>query len=83
MKTVSISVSEDDYEAFREAARTSERSIAQLVREAMTFYRRERLHPRTPLREVPVLPGHRPLRALPTRSELYDEVFDGRRAGGR
>jgi hypothetical protein len=75
MRTVSISVSEADYEAFREAARTSDRSIAQLVREAMAFYREERLQPRTRLREVPVLPGHRPLGELPSRAELYEEIF--------
>lgn len=74
MKTVSISVSEADYEVFREAAKESQRSIAQLVREAMAFYRQERLQPRTPLREVPVLPGHRLVGELPSRSEIYDEI---------
>jgi hypothetical protein len=83
MKTVSISVSEADYEAFREAARKSERSIAQLVREAMAFYREERLQPRTRLREVPVLPGHRPLGELPSRAELYEEIFRERGSGAR
>ena len=75
MKTISLSVSEDDYETFRDAARDSARSIAQLIREAMAFYREERLRPRTRLEEVPVLPGHRPLGDLPSRAELYDEIF--------
>ena len=83
MKTVSISVSEADYEAFREAARKRDRSIAQLVREAMAFYREERLHPRTRLQEVPVLPGHRPLGELPSRGELYEEIFRERGRDGR
>lgn len=83
MKTVSLSVSEEDYEAFREAARRGERSIAQLVREAMAFYREHRLQPRTRLEDVPALAGHRPLGELPSRAELYDEVFPERRSGGR
>lgn len=76
MRTVSISVSEADYEVFREAARASRRSIAQLVREAMVLYRQERLQPRTPLREVPVLPGHRLLGDLPSRAEIHDEIVE-------
>ena len=83
MKRVSISLSEAEYEAFREASRKSGRSIAQLVREAMTFYREERLQPRTRLRGVPVLPGHRPLGELPPRAELYEEAFRDHTAAGR
>lgn len=75
MKTISLSVSEEEYEIFRAAAQKSARSIAQLIREAMTFYREERLEPRTPLQKVAVLPGHRPLGDLPSRADLYDEIF--------
>lgn len=75
MKTISVSVSEGDYEAFRQAAKESDRSIAQLIREAMARFRASELEARTALRDVPVLPGHRPLGPLPDRSELYDEIF--------
>ncbi len=75
MKTISVSVSTDDYEAFREAARREHRPIAQLIREAMTFYRQEQLDRRTPLEDIPVLAGHRLRGRLPSRSEIYDEVF--------
>ena len=75
MKMISIAVSEDDYEAFREASRRGEGSIAQLIREAMALFREERLRPRTPLREVPALPGHRALGELPSRAEVYDEIY--------
>lgn len=37
-----------------------------------------RLEPRTPLREVPVLPGHRPLDELPPRAELHEEILRDR-----
>lgn len=76
MKTISVSVSEQDYEHFRRAAREQNRSVAQLIREAMAWYRNERLTIRRPLTDLPVLAGHRPLRPLPTRHELYDEILD-------
>jgi ribbon-helix-helix CopG family protein len=76
-ETISFSVSDDDYEAFRAASRDSARSIAELIREAMTFYRQEKLQPRTPLLELVVLPGHQPIGCLPSRAELQDEIFAG------
>ena len=48
---------------------------AQLIREAMVLYRKERLQEKTRLVELPVLVGHRPLHTLPPRGELYDEIF--------
>ena len=77
MKTISLSVSEDDYEAFRQASKRERRPIAQLIREAMVVYREERLGTRMPLTDLPVLAGHRQLAPLPSRVELYDEVFVG------
>lgn len=81
MKTISVSVSESDYEAFRKAAGERDRSIAQLIRDAMARFRETELEPRTRLEAVPVLPGHRALLELPSRSELYDEIFDVYPAG--
>lgn len=75
MKTISVSVSKEDYEVFRRGARHSKRSIAQLIREAMALYRQERLEEKSRLLELPVLVGHRPLSALPGRAELYEEIF--------
>jgi hypothetical protein len=78
MKTISLAVSEADYEAFRQAAKVKNRPVAQLIREAMAYYRKEKLEARTPLTDLPLLPGHRPLQALPARDELYDELFSTR-----
>lgn len=75
MRTISVSVLDADYESFRKASRAQGRPIAQLIREAMSLYRRQRIEARTPLRQVPTLPGHRLVGDLPTRQELYDEVF--------
>lgn len=78
MKTISLAVSEAEYEAFRRAAQEQNRPVAQLIREAMAYYRENQLEARTPLVELPLLPGHRLVQALPEREELYSEVFAGR-----
>lgn len=74
MKTISISVSESDYEAFRVYAARHDRSIAELVREAMALYRKEKLTPTERLERIPVVHGMKPLGPLPTREEIYDEI---------
>jgi hypothetical protein len=76
MKTISVAVSEADYRAFQEAAEREHRPVAQLIREAMAEYRARRLPEKTALRQLPVLAGHRPIAPLPSRSEIYDEIFD-------
>lgn len=80
MKTISLSVSEVEYQAFQRAAKQKNRSVAQLIREAMTYYREKSLEAKTPLTELPLLPGHRQVKELPARDEVYDEMFAGRSA---
>ena len=75
MRTISVGVLDGDYESFRQASKEQGRSIAQLIREAMSLYRREHIERRTPLRVIRTLAGHRLLGDLPTRTELYDEIF--------
>jgi hypothetical protein len=75
MKTISVSVSEDDYEYFRMFASRQGRPIAQLLRDAMSHYRATVLAERPRLTDLPVLSGHRPISPLPPREELYDEIF--------
>ena len=75
MKTISLAVSESDYEAFRTAAKRQGQPVAQLIRQAMSVYRSEQLDGRSPLRQLPVLPGPRPQAELPLRADLYDEIF--------
>jgi Ribbon-helix-helix protein, copG family len=75
MRTISIAVSSEEYEAFRQAARARHCSVAQLIRDAMAFDRTEQLQRATPLTELPTLPGHCPLGPLPNRAELYAEIF--------
>ncbi|MEE8367118.1 MAG: ribbon-helix-helix protein, CopG family [Thermoanaerobaculia bacterium] len=78
MKTISVAILEPDYEAFRQAAQKEGRPIAQLIREAMAFYRHERLEVNPRLTDLPVLPGPRPRRGIPSRAVIYDEIYDER-----
>lgn len=80
MKTISVSVSEDDYEAFRRKAEQDRRPIAQLIREAMALYRAKHIRAQARLMDLPVLPGHRPVEPPPHRDEVYDEIFAKRGA---
>jgi hypothetical protein len=75
MRVISVSVSEQDYEAFQRSAKAQNRSVAQLIREAMALYRAERLRPHRPLVELPLLAGHQPTGPLPGRGDVYDEIF--------
>ena len=75
MKTISVAVLESDYESFRHEARVQGSSIAQLIRDAMSQFRREHSDDCGPLRDVPVLVGHRLVAPLSSRSEIYDEAF--------
>jgi hypothetical protein len=74
MKTISLSVSESDHEAFRKAAKRQGRPVAQVIREAMARYRAEHLQERTRLTEFPVLVGHRLVAPLPTREAVWDAM---------
>jgi hypothetical protein len=75
MKTISVSVSEDDYAAFRRGSRRTRRPIAQLIREVMALYRAERLGEKSRRVGLPVLVGPRLVADLPGRAEVYEEIF--------
>ena len=78
MKTISVSVSEDDYEVFRAAATGQGRPIAQLIRDAMAFYRQVKLEPRTRLDHLTIFHGRGPIGDLPSRAEIWEEIIDAR-----
>lgn len=75
MKTISLAVSEPEYEAYRSIAQQEGRPIAQLIREAMAVYRAEHLEQRQPLLEFPVLLGHRLITDPPQREDLWDDIL--------
>jgi hypothetical protein len=72
MRTISVAVSEKNYELFRQLAKTEERSIASLIRDAMAQYLREE-SPGGDAGEVVrgLLPG-------PGRYRIYAEVKEAK-----
>ncbi len=52
MKTISVNVSEPVYRDFLEHARRTDRTAAELIREAMESFRETRIRPRTSLRTL-------------------------------
>jgi inosine-uridine nucleoside N-ribohydrolase len=78
MKTVSLTIPKSDYEALQKAAEAESRSVTDVFREAVAFYREHKSKAKTPLHDLPVFAGHQPLLPLPSRSELYDEVLEVR-----
>ena len=74
MRTISLHVSESDYEAYRTLAARTSRPVAQLIREAMARWLGE-----NPV-EAPSLRDIRPVDLGPMlqpfdRSELADEMY--------
>jgi hypothetical protein len=78
MRTIQLTVPDSDYEAFQRVARAEHRTVEQLLQEALAMFRSERIEGKAPLRDLPVFPGYRPLTGLPSRADLYDEVFETR-----
>ena len=77
MKTISVSVSEDDYTDFQKLAAERHLPVARLIRQAMTHYLETVLAQKPRLTELPVFIGHRPLSPPPNRGEIYEEMFGG------
>jgi len=76
MKTISVSVSIGDYDAFKRAAKRKGRPVAQLIRDAMAFYREEKLEDREELTDLPTFPGHQNTGPLPARWETWGEILE-------
>lgn len=75
MRTLRVTVSDSEYDALQKVAGARDRSVEQLIQEALTAFQRETEEPRKPLRDLPLFPGHRLVAELPSRAELYEEIF--------
>jgi hypothetical protein len=75
MKTISVNVSEPVYEDFMEHAQRTDRTAAELIREAMDLFRNERIRPRTSLRDLKPLNLGKTLKPLLRRDELLNEML--------
>ena len=75
MKTISVNVSEPVYEAFLDHAQRTDRTAAELIREAMELFRQERIQPRTSLAALKPLDLGKSLRPLSSRDDLLGEML--------
>ena len=76
MKSISVNISEPVYRDFMEHARRSDRTAAELIREAMQLYRDERIHASRSLLDLPPLDLGQSLRPLTTDADLLGEMLD-------
>jgi hypothetical protein len=81
MRALRVTVSDSEYEALEKAAASQSRTLEDLIRDALAAVRSGFGEARKPLRDLPLLPGHRPLMELPTRDDLYDEMFSAEDLG--
>jgi hypothetical protein len=79
MKTISVNVSEPVYEEFMSHARRTDRTAAELIREAMEIFRHHRIRPRTSLAALKPLNLGKTLRPLSNRHDLLGEMLNDSR----
>jgi len=75
MKTITINVSEPVYAEFQAASKSAGRPTSELIREAMEWYRRERLHPISDLSTFRPRSAGRVLRPLTEADDLLEEML--------
>jgi hypothetical protein len=75
MKTITINVSEPVYADFKAASQTAGRPTSELIREAMEFYRRERLRPAGDLRSFRPRSAGRVLHDLEAQDDLLQDML--------
>jgi Ribbon-helix-helix protein, copG family. len=80
MKAITIHVSEPVYEAFQQHAKKADRKAAELIREAMELYQRERIDRRVSLRDRNPTSVGGAIRALGPEDDLLGEMLDDARS---
>jgi len=75
MKTISVNVSEPVYEDFMQHAQRTDRTAAELIREAMDLFRKERIRPRTSLRDLKPLNLGKTIKPLLRRDDLLADMM--------
>lgn len=80
MKTITINVSEPVYKAFQQHAKKADRKAAELIREAMELYRRERIQRRSSLRDRHPASVGGPIQSIDREDDLFGEMLDDARS---
>ena len=76
MKAITINVSEPVYRDFQEFAKIADRTISELIREAMASYRDLYIRPRKSLRNLQPLSLGKVLKPLSPEDDLLGEMLD-------
>ena len=83
MRALRVTVSDSEYDALEKVAAAQSRTLEELIRDALMAVRSGFAEAQKPLRDLPLLPGHRPLTELPSRDDLYEEMFSAGDAGSQ
>ena len=75
MKTISVNVSEPVYQDFMQHAQRTDRTAAELIREAMELFRSQRIRPRTRLAKLKPLNLGKTLKPFSGRDDLLGEML--------
>ncbi len=75
MKTISVNVSEPVYQDFLDYAKRTDRTAAELIREAMELFRNQRIRPPTSLAGLKPLKLGKVLRPLTREDDLLGEML--------
>lgn len=75
MKTISVNISEPVYKDFLEHARKTDRTAAELIREAMELFRDQRIRPRTSIAKLRPLQLGKTLQLPARRDDLLEEML--------
>ena len=75
MKTISVHISTPVYRDFVEYARKTDRTAAELIREAMELFRNDRIRPRTSVAKLKPLDLGKTLRPLSSRDDILGEML--------
>jgi hypothetical protein len=75
MKTISVNVSGPVYQDFMDHAQRTDRTAAELIREAMELFRRQRIHPLTSLTGLKPLNLGKTLKPLSRHNDLLGEML--------
>jgi hypothetical protein len=79
MRTLRVTVSDSEYDAIQKVADARNRSVEQLIQETLASFQHETagVQAPLPLRDLPLYPEHRLVADLPSRADLYEEIFSG------
>jgi hypothetical protein len=76
MKTISVNVSEPVYQDFVEYARRTDRTAAELIREAMELFRAQRIAARSSIKTFPPLDLGEVMAPLDSEDDLLGEMLE-------